>query len=209
ELVLASVQVTEIEEQLLEAVAVAALQGHRPLGVVTLEERCAGELSGALQRRAPLGEGLRGARLLERALELPDVAGQGVRRVQPVELRLAQDGRRRGRGGKHAADVGQGGVEVATPGGGLAAGPEEVDQLLAARAARVEREVDEHLERALCPPRRARQRLAVDEQARRAEERQAERAAPSLRRAPPPAPHPPPHAGHPHPHPPPHPPPPP
>ena len=73
-------------------------------------------------------------------------------------------------------------MEVAAARRRLAAGPEMVDELLPARAARVEREIDEHLEGALRAPSRGRQWRTADEQRRRAEERQAQRLAAGLAR---------------------------
>src|SRR5262245_21556379 len=61
-------------------------------------------------------------------------------------------------------------MEVALARGEPASGPERLEQAVAVRAARMEREVDEQLERALRPPRGRGDGPAVDLEPRRAEQ---------------------------------------
>jgi len=80
EIALARAQRSEVELQLLDPVARARLALVGPVGVEPFEEGSGGERRRALERVAPLAVRARAARLLERSIEIPGVAGERVGR---------------------------------------------------------------------------------------------------------------------------------
>src|SRR5688500_4159703 len=82
-----------LDEHGLDAVAQAALRLLGPRVVDPLERRALGQRGGAGERFALLRLLARAPRLVEGRVELPQVAGEPVRRVEAVELRVAQEER--------------------------------------------------------------------------------------------------------------------